>query len=116
MKESFGEKLKTARTQKGFTQYELAKKLKVTNGTISNWENNISKPDLDLLCNICGVLNVKADFFLEADPPIEDLNSSEFEMIEKYRLLDSHGKKIVDFVLNEEWRRSAALSHHSNYT
>ena len=26
--------------------------------------------------------------------------------IEKYRTLDIHGKKVVDFILNEEWTRS----------
>lgn len=33
----------------------------------------------------------------------------EKENIKKYRELDSHGKKMVDFTLQEEWERSTAL-------
>lgn len=46
---TFGEKLKIARTEAGLKQAELAKKLKTSGNTISNWENNVSKPDLDTL-------------------------------------------------------------------
>ena len=60
---TFGEKLKIARTDAGLKQAELAKQLHTTGNTISNWENNVSKPDLDMLAYICGVLNVKASFF-----------------------------------------------------
>lgn len=106
MKESFGEKLKRARTQSGLKQSELAKTLGVKNTTISNWENNISKPDLDMLSYICGVLNVKASFFLEAHPPMEDIDCSEYEIIEKYRLISTHspdGAVVVDTVLDREY-------------
>ena len=33
----------------------------------------------------------------------------EFEnIVKKYRVLDTHGKKMVDFTLNEEWERSTS--------
>lgn len=98
MRESFGEKLKRARVKKGFKQSELAKQLGVKNTTISNWENNISKPDLDMLSYICGVLNEKASFFLEARPPIDEISSSEFEMIEKYRFISEHSPENADVI------------------
>lgn len=98
MRESFGEKLKKARVKKGFKQSELAKQLGVKNTTISNWENNISKPDLDMLSYICGVLNEKASFFLEAKPPIDEISSSEFEMIEKYRFVSEYSPENADVI------------------
>lgn len=114
MKMSFGEKLKEARTQKKLKQSELAQQLGVKNTTISNWENNISRPDLDMLSYICGVLDVKASFFLEAKIPEDDITLTEFNIIKKYRALDSHGKKMVDFSLQEEWERSIAESKNSD--
>ncbi|MDE5856240.1 MAG: helix-turn-helix domain-containing protein, partial [Anaeroplasmataceae bacterium] len=41
-----GERLKNARVEKGYTQEEIAEKLKVTRQTISNWENLKSYPDV----------------------------------------------------------------------
>ena len=84
MKKSFGEKLKQARNDKKLKQSELAKQLGVTNTTVSNWENNISKPDLDMLSYICGALEVKVSYFLEAKLPEGEISISEFDIIKKY--------------------------------
>ena len=51
---TFGEKLKIARTEAGLKQAELAKQLNTTGNTISNWENNVSKPDVDTIESIIG--------------------------------------------------------------
>ena len=111
---TFGEKLKIARTDAGLKQAELAKQLHTTGNTISNWENNVSKPDLDMLAYICGVLNVKASFFLESKVPEDEISLPEFKIIRKYRNLDDHGKKMVDFTLKEEYERSIAEKKNSN--
>lgn len=106
---TFGEKLKKARSFKKLKQSELAKQLGVTNTTISNWENNISKPDLDMLSYICGVLEVKASYFLDAKPLKEIVSSEEYDRIKKYRVLDKHGKEMVDLVLEKEYDRCISL-------
>lgn len=106
---TFGEKLKIARTNAGLKQAELAKQLNTTGNTISNWENNVSKPDLDMLSYICGVLNVKASFFLDAKIPDDHFSLTELNMIKKYRALDAHGKEMVDFTLSKEYERTIAM-------
>lgn len=111
---TFGEKLKKARTESGLKQSELAKQLNTTNTTISNWENNISKPDLDTLAYICGVLNVTASYFLQAKLPQDEISLTEFRIIEKYRDLDEHGREMVDFTLKKEYERSVALKEQAN--
>ncbi len=103
---TFGEKLKIARTEAGLKQAELAKHLNTTGNTISNWENNVSKPDLDTLSYICGILHVNASFFLQPALPEDEVSISELKLIKKYRGLDDHGKEMVDFTLNKEWERS----------
>lgn len=114
MSKTFGEKLKEARTDRKLKQSELAKQLGVTNTTISNWEKNISKPDLDMLSYICGALNVKVSYFLEAKLPEDQISIPEFDIIKKYRDLDNHGKEMVDFTLEKEWERSISLKEKNN--
>lgn len=65
-----GENIKKARLLKGMNQKELAKALKekdvlVGNTSISNWENNINKPDPDAISALCEILDVDANFLLD---------------------------------------------------
>lgn len=111
---TFGEKLKIARTEAGLKQSELAKHLNTTGNTISNWENNVSKPDLDTLSYICGILHVNASYFLQARLPEDEVSFKEFKLIEKYRSLDAHGKEMVDFVLETEHKRLLSEQENGN--
>ena len=111
---TFGEKLKIARTEAGLKQAELAKQLNTTGNTISNWENNVSKPDLDTLSYICGILHVNASFFLQPTLPEDEVSVTELKIIKKYRDLDGHGKEMVDFTLEEEYKRSKALAEQAS--
>lgn len=106
---TFGEKLKIARTEAGLKQAELAKQLNTTGNTISNWENNVSKPDLDTLSYICGILHVNASYFLQPQLPEDEVSIKELKIIKKYRDLDKHGMEMVDFTLAKEYERSIAL-------
>ena len=85
MEQTFGDKLKQVRTNRGLKQSELAKHLGVTNTTISNWEKNVSKPYLDMLSYICGILSVKASYFLSPTLPDDEISIPEFQIIKKYR-------------------------------
>lgn len=80
----------------------MAKQLGVTNTSISNWENNISKPDLDMLSNICNELNVKASYFLEENSSEDQLTISEYDIITKYRILDEDSKQYINIILTRE--------------
>lgn len=108
---TFGEKLKKARTDAGLKQSELAQKLGTTNTTISNWEKGVSKPDLDMLSYICGVLEVRASYFLQAKLSQDEVTEDELRHIRKYRDLDAHGKEMVNFVLEREHERVTSLKN-----
>ena len=47
-----GKKLKNARVQSGMTQENVAEKINVSRQTISNWENEKSYPDLQILVSM----------------------------------------------------------------
>lgn len=51
-------KLKEARKKVGLTQEDVEKKSGINKKTISNWENGVSRPDVDsvsILCRIYGI-------------------------------------------------------------
>ena len=65
---TLGEKIKEARIKKGLKQSELAKILDVGASTISNWETDVNKPDVEMLEYICGALEVPPRFFFTSAP------------------------------------------------
>lgn len=72
-----GEILAELRLEKGIGQKELADYLRLSVGTISNYENNIHSPDLETLCKIADYFGVTTDYILgrtayRCDPEILD--------------------------------------------
>ena len=61
---SFGELLRELREDKKITQKELAQKLCVTVGTISNYENDQHLPDIEKLIMLANFFNVSTDYLL----------------------------------------------------
>lgn len=55
---SFGNLLLEARQREKISQYALSQKLHISRQSISNWENDYSIPDLDMLKKICQILNM----------------------------------------------------------
>ena len=56
--EKTGTLIKTLRTEKGITQKELAEKIKVSNATVSKWENAHEFPDISLLEPLAEALDI----------------------------------------------------------
>ena len=59
-----GEKIKTYRQKKGYTQEEVANRLHVTRQTISKWEKNYSVPDAEVFVKLADVLEVQTSQLL----------------------------------------------------
>lgn len=57
-KKTFGSYIKQKRTEKNFSQKDLAELLFVTEGAVSKWERGISYPDITLISDICRVLDI----------------------------------------------------------
>ncbi len=107
IKKNISKNIAKYREQKGLSQKELAKRLGVVPSRISNWETGANCPTIDILFNVCEILNVSINDIYGVYPDSKFiLKYEEQEIIKKYRILDSHGKKMVDFTLNEEWERS----------
>lgn len=58
---SIGEKIYLLREKQGLSQEELAEKLNVSRQTISNWENDKVKIDVEKAGELCRIFNVSMD-------------------------------------------------------
>lgn len=56
--------LKSLRKERGVTQTEVAKALKITQKTYSNYENGTRKPDIEMLLDIANYYKVSTDVLL----------------------------------------------------
>lgn len=62
--EHFSDRLKATRKSKNLTQADLAHKLNIVTGTVSSYEQGLKYPSIEVLVNICQVLEISADFLL----------------------------------------------------
>ncbi|MDQ0061679.1 helix-turn-helix domain-containing protein [Paenibacillus harenae] len=63
----FGEKLKSERKNKGWSQEELAEKLFVSRQSVSKWENNQNYPSIEIIIKISDLFGVTIDELLRSD-------------------------------------------------
>lgn len=47
-----------------YTQKEIAQKLGISEGNITNWKKGTSLPSLEVFFELCELLNVSADYLL----------------------------------------------------
>lgn len=67
-----GEILAELRNRRGLTQDQMAEALNVKRPRYNSWENNIAKPDIEMLQKIAKFHNVTPDYILnfESDSPV----------------------------------------------
>ena len=88
---TFGEKLKNARQQAGYSQQQLAEKLSVSRSAVAKWETDKGMPDIENLKAIAALLNVSLDYLLGSDEALsmkqlrEPIDLSQYEKSGKAR-------------------------------
>lgn len=102
----FKERLKEARLSKGLTQEYLAEQIGVAKSTLTGYEKGNREPDMAKIAKIIEILDINADFLFQDD--MQNLTElvislNEQSLIKKYRALESHGKEMVDMVLDKEY-------------
>ena len=66
-----GERIARARERAGFSQYDLAEKIGVTQSTVVGWERKVNNLRSDTLVKLATALNISADELLGLSPPEE---------------------------------------------
>ena len=107
----FSNKLKSLRLKAGYSQKDVYEHFKIPQSTFSSWEVGKSEPSGEMLIKLCEFY--KCDMVKEFSSD-NDITYIEWDMLEKYRALDPHGKEMVDFTLLKEWERPTAEAEKSN--
>ena len=103
-----GDKIKEYRLMRGMTQQDIADALGESSGrVIYNWEKGIGRPDCDKLARLCDLLGVSADELIGCKSMAQRPTAAEWNTLQKYRALDEHGKEIVDYLIESEYKRVA---------
>ena len=125
---TLGERLKYNRTKADLTQREVNKTTGINYKTLSNWENDVSKPSPDDLIILANTYNVTTDYLLglsdqpqghQTDSPAaarqqpqiqpDTLPPEEAALVEAYRNANDRDKAIVDTILKPEVRAQSEI-------
>jgi len=105
------ERLRTLRREKSLSKRDLVALLPLNYSTYANYESGFREPNSEVLQLLARHFGVSIDFLLgvsdnrkKADE-IAILNDEEHEHVSMYRQLDTHGREIVDIILQKELER-----------
>lgn len=108
---TIGSRIKEYRLRKGMTQQEIADALHESSGrVIYNWEKGIGRPDCDKLARLCDLLDISADELLGCKLITQRPTVTEWDMLRKYRMLDEHGKTVVEYLIDTEYKRISTIT------
>lgn len=89
---TLGDRIKTARTIKGYTQEELGNIIDISQKQLSRYEVNRAKPTIETVIKICETLNISADWLLFG----ERENKPKQPEVEFYEKLTYPQHKIIE--------------------
>lgn len=105
---TLGEKIKSARKAKSLTQQQLANMVGAKHNSVSDWENNKFKPDMDTIELLCGVLEVTPTYLVgsKSDEEYADIigklmnEPGLLDMISDYKSLTHEDKKAIRQIIS----------------
>ncbi len=98
-------KLKELRSEIGITRAELSRALKINQGTLANYENEIRQADYETLKTIAGYFDVSVDYLLGQTDDFgvkntipkgaDNLEFMEKSLLNKYRRLSNKSRELL---------------------
>lgn len=103
---TFGEKLRGLLESNNVKQRELAMKLNVERGSVSNWITNRRSPNMDIIVKIADIFDVSIDYLLK-DTEIENKDLKKIKddyleaqtLYESYKELDKKNRILIDSMI-----------------
>lgn len=89
----FKERLKQLREENTLSQLKMGKDIKISNVTLSQYENGIRKPDIDTLQLLASYFNVTTDYLLGKT---NDRTSTDSDIISD--LTEEEHKQLIEYV------------------
>ena len=74
----FSQRIKEAISESQYTQKQIAQKLCISEGNITNWKKGDNFPSIEILYKLCVLLNISADYLLglEDDNGVKTFNNN----------------------------------------
>jgi len=98
-------RVKELREREGIRQLDLAKKLNISQGTLSNWERGIHDPDNNSLIQLSEIFNASTDYLLgktnDPTPANQKENAPISDETIKFALWGHDGKEMTDAALDD---------------
>ena len=90
----YGNTIRRYRESCGLDQRTVGEAIGYSTNTISNWENGVSRPDIDAIPRLCSLLHIPLPVFfdIQNDPTIPE---DEIELLNEYRNLNSENRQTV---------------------
>ncbi|MBE6679405.1 MAG: LexA family transcriptional regulator [Ruminococcaceae bacterium] len=110
---SFSERVKRIKKEKGITNDALSAASGIPLGTLGKLLSGFTEePKLSTAISIAEALGCSLEYLAVGKEEQPELSEIEKLRLEKYRALDAHGMRVCDFILNEEYLRSATVSRN----
>ncbi|MCL1884511.1 MAG: XRE family transcriptional regulator [Defluviitaleaceae bacterium] len=110
------ERLRTLRKESEMSKRDLVARLPLNYSTYANYESGFREPNSEVLQILARYYNVSLDYLLGVSEnrkkaeEIAILTDDENTHIKKYRQLDTHGREVVDLILEKEVERVSFLN------
>lgn len=107
---NFGSRMRELRDEKGLYQKELAAVLKVSTGTVCNYEKNTHFPDADTLVRLADFFDVSIDYLMCRTDLRSNLNKFNKEICPGYSVA-----KLVNMIVSLEPQQQDEVRQYTEY-
>lgn len=105
---TLGEKIRISRKSKNLSQKQLAGMINAKHNSVSDWENDKSKPDMDTIELLCGALEVTPTYLVgsKSDDEYAEIigklmnEPGLLDMIDDYKSLSLEDKKAIRQIIS----------------
>lgn len=104
------DKIRVLRQERGWTQEELGRKVKVKKAAISKYENGSISPSIEMIRELSRIFGVSTDYLLDTEQnnrsDVYHLNKEQLNLLQNYESLNPDGQNLLNTLIT-----SLLMSH-----
>lgn len=104
------DKIRVLRQERGWTQEELGRKVKVKKAAISKYENGSISPSIEMIRELSRIFGVSTDYLLDTEQnnrsDVYHLNKEQLHLLQNYESLNPDGQNLLNTLIT-----SLLMSH-----
>lgn len=90
-----GDKIREYRKMRGISQVELARRLRVSQNTVSSWETNRTEPNMGTIERLSQIFECRKSDIIGEGGYTENLTLAELRLISAFRLLSEEQREML---------------------